>query len=636
MALQKLTGKQVKEVWFYAFAKNEGFQIGQRGDTALKKQIKREDCFGRYIAELRKEQGISMAQLCDGLCDVGILSRFERGERMPEKLLQDRFLTRLGVAPENHECFLYYKDYVRWQKRQEILHAVIEEKIEDAKLLLEAYRQDYFMEHPLEYQFYLAMLGQVKCYEGCAGEELRELFRKALSLIVTGNMGGNFAEKVLSIEEINLYLEYIRYCGGNSIRIYNKLIHYIEQTQKTPLSMAKLYPKAVYYYYLEWKKEKNGKDVAVLLNLCENGIEVLRTVGRSFFLLELIGMKEELLQFMVEEDSKRKELFWECENWRNALYGLYGEYGISKETKEYSYIYLGAEAYCIGDVVHTRRQMVGWNRAKLCEGICSEQTLRHLERNEKEPQREVIRLLLDRLHLPYELYRTELITSNHANREKYKQLKSYIDNQQQEQADEIYEELIQNVDMENPLNRQALEPYRIIRDRRNKVCENKEYIQRMKKILEYTIPYSAVLDTEEVYLTHTELTILRNMMPWMEPMERKKCTEAMCRTEEESNYRDHLHVMEYLICWVASELGNAGDYVKSNVLSEMQMITALRYRRLNVLHDALYNITWNRQQGLHNPEEIKVDLKKCVILSGLCRESRRQKIYQKKIEDTRY
>ncbi len=27
-ALQKLTGKQVKEVWFYAFAKNEGFQIG--------------------------------------------------------------------------------------------------------------------------------------------------------------------------------------------------------------------------------------------------------------------------------------------------------------------------------------------------------------------------------------------------------------------------------------------------------------------------------------------------------------------------------------------------------------------------------------------------------------------------------
>lgn len=50
--------------------------------------------FGEYISNLRREKQISLEQLCDGLCAISMLSRFERGEREPDKLLQNRFLTR--------------------------------------------------------------------------------------------------------------------------------------------------------------------------------------------------------------------------------------------------------------------------------------------------------------------------------------------------------------------------------------------------------------------------------------------------------------------------------------------------------------------------------------------------------------
>ena len=87
--------------------------------------MKKENRFGEFIANLRREKQISLEQLSEGLCDFTMLSRFERGEREPEKLLQNRFLTRLGAVPENFENFLYYKDYRRWEKRQGILHNIL-------------------------------------------------------------------------------------------------------------------------------------------------------------------------------------------------------------------------------------------------------------------------------------------------------------------------------------------------------------------------------------------------------------------------------------------------------------------------------------------------------------------------------
>lgn len=224
--------------------------------------------FGEFIANLRKEKLISQEQLCEGLCDLSMLSRFERGEREPEKLLQDRFLTRLGAVPENYENFLYYKEYCRWEKRQGILHHILEEDMMEARRLLEEYRKEYDMEYSLERQFYLAMLAQILRYEGCEKKELAGVFREALELTVPDIESKGFLDRVLSLEEINLLLEYV-YCNDGVLVRYEQILEYIERMDRTMLAMAKVYPKAVYYYYMAWEKtgDKKASMAVHMLNL---------------------------------------------------------------------------------------------------------------------------------------------------------------------------------------------------------------------------------------------------------------------------------------------------------------------------------------------------------------------------------
>ena len=80
--------------------------------------------------------------------------------------------------------------------------------MEEAKKLLESYRKEYKMQDALEQQFYLAMLAQIRRYEGAGYNELEVLFEQALQLTVPEINSRSFRNRILSLEELNLLLEY--------------------------------------------------------------------------------------------------------------------------------------------------------------------------------------------------------------------------------------------------------------------------------------------------------------------------------------------------------------------------------------------------------------------------------------------
>lgn len=93
--------------------------------------------FGKYLTELRRKYNVSMNVVCDGICDQSVMSRIENGEREVSKLVQDRLLGRLGVAPENFENMVYADEYGYWKARQEIISLIQHEKMDEADKLLE-------------------------------------------------------------------------------------------------------------------------------------------------------------------------------------------------------------------------------------------------------------------------------------------------------------------------------------------------------------------------------------------------------------------------------------------------------------------------------------------------------------------
>lgn len=92
--------------------------------------------FGKYLTELRRKYNVSMNVVCDGICDQSVMSRIENGEREVSKLVQDRLLGRLGVAPENFENMVFSDEYERWKVRQKIVNLIMNEKIVQRKNFL--------------------------------------------------------------------------------------------------------------------------------------------------------------------------------------------------------------------------------------------------------------------------------------------------------------------------------------------------------------------------------------------------------------------------------------------------------------------------------------------------------------------
>lgn len=604
--------------------------------------------FGIFISKLRRENGISLEQLSDGLCTPGMLSRFERGEREPEKLMQNRFLTRLGTVPENYENFLGYKDYCRWEKRQGILHNILEENMEQAKVLLEEYRQTYDMKYSLEKQFYLAMLAQIRRYEGCSKEELAGLFEEALQLTVPQIDSRSFLKRVLSLEEMNLLLEYRFYCTqGMTLQFYETLLEYMEKMERTTLALAKIYPKAVYYYYTMWKQEENPAQASTehMLQLCDKAIEILRNANRMFYLWELFCMREELADMLpgticsCESFIQRRD---ECLQWKETLEELYREYGISIAMYEFCYLYVESENYCIGDVIRIRRKMLGLSQEKLCQGICDSRTVSRLERNIRKPQKEIVQQLFERLNLSTELCRTELVTDSQEAIEKYRELRIRTNNREYEKAQGLIELLRNLVNENNPTNHQILDRNAALINIMSGKLRGRDCILQMKKILEYTVPYETVVLRDYIYLTNEEISCLENLtlgIDWSfdEMGECVTALENICNMPKYScNYQ---RMYEFTMLAISSHLGNRNHFGDSDNIKKNVMRIALRNRRAKALNYALYGLFWNKEccsKDNFDVHKKRRELEKCVNLSALCKDTYCNQIYLKKINQLIY
>ena len=596
--------------------------------------------FGEFISNLRREKGFSLEQLSDGLCDSSLLSRFERGEREPEKLLQNRFLTRLGTVPENYENFLYYKEYCRWEKRQGIIHNILEENMEVAKQLLEEYRQEYDMNYSLEKQFYLAMLAQIRRYEGGEKEELANIFEEALQLTVPDIDVKSFRNRVLSLEELNLLLEY-RYCNsqGISLQFYETLLEYIERMEQTVLAMAKIYPKTVFYYYETWKASGEDSRAERMLELCDKAIELLRNANRMFYLWELFCMREELEPKLPENISQDENFISHgknCRDWRETLEELYQEYGVSIAMYEFCYLYVESENYCIGDVIRIRRKMLGLSQEKLSEGICDSRTVSRLERHIRKPQKEIVQQLFDRLNLSTELCRTELVTDSQEAIEKYAEVKRQANNKNYKKVESLIDELKKIISTENSSNIQALMRNEVLNNYNLGKCSKGTYVEQMKEVLKYTVSYKAIIDSGEKYLTNAEIACIQNIMVKVDWTfyEMQECVDVMKNLWEKLKLpMNYIRMYEFIMIVVSSKLGDKGLYEQSNRIKQNLLNLSLKNRRLKAIDSLLYGITWNNQHMNENSEktmDISAELERCIKICNLAKKMNNIKFYEEK------
>ena len=171
--------------------------------------------FGNLILQERVMQNITQEELGEGLYTATLISKIERGEFCPNRLLRDRLLERLGETSYDYETYMEKVDYVEWNMQNRLLCTLELEQFYEAESLLQQYKEQYEEKCVVSKQFYLAMylqwLERINENAEKKSEEYISILEQAVKLTIPNIDQKSIQQLVLSPSELNLVLEYIPY-----------------------------------------------------------------------------------------------------------------------------------------------------------------------------------------------------------------------------------------------------------------------------------------------------------------------------------------------------------------------------------------------------------------------------------------
>lgn len=621
-----------------------------RRKNVLKQPLQSEQEFAVFLKRVREESGVSGEELAEGLMDASQLSRIENEIRSVPKTMRDRLLGRLGVTPDMYENLLGNEDYAEWEWQRKILCAIARRDFQESECLIREYEMQGAADRT-KYQFCIMMRAELLKLQGAGRAELAGFYEEAVRMTVPESERVYVQPKLLSALEVNMMLEYECYREsksgfGDKCRFWAE---YVKDSLYDELSMAKILPKIVYYYLREILTNEHAMALGELqqaLLLCDDVIELLRNTGRAFYLVELLEYKRKILTSIVKQFTEREKQ-QVVAAYQTALKGsdelekllkkLYAEYGVPVYMQDCTYLYRQRWVYAIGDVLCIRRTMLGLTQEELCEGICSVKSLRRAEQRKMNMQREPLGKILRRLGLSKEVQKTNIVTNDRKVLELMTELTYSRNNREVVRARTLLERLKARVCLEIPENEQYIMEAEASLDLMEKKITEEEFVSREEKELRCTLDTGNLFELDEVYLTETEMSCVCKMIQGLERAEKREVIGFLIRFFEKFAKKDQLpeyiSMYEFIMAFIASELGNTGEYQLATELDKKALREVLRCRRLYMANEFLYDMLWNeKEQKACNGQQMDTvkmtdGLKQCLILSHFCKRTFVEKFY---------
>ena len=610
--------------------------------------------FHGVLNTMRQIYDVTLEELSEGLYTRSAMKRIESGERIPEKLMRDRLMARMGISGENYEDYLQNDEYDRWKLRQDMLNCVQGKQWDVLEIKLREYEalEKY---SKVEKQFLTVMrLWLHKNLNGSIKEQ-RELVEKAILFTAPKIRNGFLEGMLLAEQELELLVEYVDlYSNENDldevqwkINQYKSILRYIDYSKMDDIGKAKIYPKvAVCLCQLILDKDRTKNNVQQGIHICNRTIDLLRNTNRLYYFVELLEIRKEFLEFVsndLKEQGKPENakkllvVIKETTEWINLMKYIYAKHDVSPYMENDSHIFREAKCNAIGDIIKTRREMLKMSREELCEGICSERALMRLEnKRQKKTQIPIVRELFEKLGLCEEYTRARVITTDFEIIQLAENIATYTNNSEIQKWEETLEVLEERLCMDISHNRQIVKFIRGSLELSKNNITLDEYFEQMKGALECTIELKNVLDSENCYLTQEEVSCVYNIgvrlhhpeNPFI-PIIKKICERYM----EESIVSSKIGEYELLMTGTANYLGTMEQFDESDNASSSAIKICLQNRRMSSLATNIYNQLWNFQQREKKklPISCDIDVEKefhrCVMLANISKQNKRKKFY---------
>ena len=202
---------------------------------------------GRLIYVLRKEQNISQAVLCQGLCSKSKLSKIENDQLQPDIFLSEALLQRLGVS-ERVFSFWGNSNYkILYELKSKILNSKLT-SLKEQFALLKQFKELLSENNNILLQFYYAL-----SYDFLDESERRiATLQNALNLTLPDFDILNINNYRLSLIElgiiVNIAYEYREISPSKSNLYFSKLLEYMNLSSVNIMFQSLVYPIFIYKY----------------------------------------------------------------------------------------------------------------------------------------------------------------------------------------------------------------------------------------------------------------------------------------------------------------------------------------------------------------------------------------------------
>lgn len=164
---------------------------------------------GNVIKKLRESRGIKQSQLCQGLCSVATLCKFENGERELDYFLVSAFMQRLGYGLDKYEFYGSSEEWVQWEQMYTINQIRQEKQVEKLRDTFDDYRdtwKDNIEKNRIQKQFVTWLEGILEKWAGHY-EKAKVLFQTAISYTVPDWEKAWKEKSVVSVRELDILTE---------------------------------------------------------------------------------------------------------------------------------------------------------------------------------------------------------------------------------------------------------------------------------------------------------------------------------------------------------------------------------------------------------------------------------------------
>lgn len=472
---------------------------------------------GRQINLLRKKQKISSKKLVEGLCSERTLNYIEAGEELPDKMLADLLIQRLGKSPDKLELIIS-KEVYQLERMQDIFEEALERgNRKRAIYLLENYAEIAPKSNAYK-MFYCRSMAYLAFRLDHNLAEAQEWIKKALDITLPCWQEKSLGEYLVSTMEMENLLAYakLRLWEGTEtgLRAAETLLMscktYIDERILDGEEHAKVYCKCTDLLAEIYLKQGHLFNVGAM---CENAFEELRNFGILYYMQPLL---DKLV--LCPDDCLSVETNRMYRIYRDVINNVYQRYEEDWHFKDSVFKNCCQRTYYMDyELIRGERLARGITQEQLIEGIYENpESLSRVESGKSSPRNKTFVQLFERLGIQKGRYNTFIATESFDVLEMKDKIDVLTSRKMYEEAEVRLRELKSILDLEIMENNRVVQGLELtLQNMLNKISAN-ELLEKMLALLQETYLFKAAEEIRvpldrEVYLLNQIAIILRKL-----------------------------------------------------------------------------------------------------------------------------